>query len=224
MIPAKHTWFHVRFFRWYSNYRIRRNFASVSVHGPVPETSAMPLLIIANHFSWWDGFFILWLNSRYFKKQFHVMMLEDQLRKNMILNGTGAFSIKKGSRDAIASLAYSRDILSGNKPAAVRKAVSPLLLMFPQGEIQSMHTRPLKFEKGLEKITRGLEGKIQILMVAILVDYFSSQKPHLHFYLELYHFNKELNTKNLESAYNLFLSTSTHNQITHQPPIITLTH
>lgn len=228
MIIARHTWFHVRFFRWYSNCRIRRNFSSVSVHGTLPEDSRKSLLIIANHFSWWDGFFILWLNTHYLKKQFHVMMLEDQLRKNRILNKTGAFSIKKGSRDMIESLRYARSILCGKASAPSRTGPSektaPLLLMYPQGEIQSMHTQPLVFEKGIEHITHGLEGKLDILMVVVLIDYFSSQKPHLHFYAGYYPFDHELNSKDLESAYNVFFSESINYQVNHLTQTGTSSH
>ncbi len=234
MIPARHTWFHVRFFRFYADFRIRKNFSSVTVHNDVPEVHEKPLVVIANHFSWWDGFFILWLNHRFFRKLFHVMMLEDQLQGNMILNKTGAFSIKKSSRDMVESLNYARGILEGRTRGQKGRTrgqkgrtrgssptqMSPLLLMFPQGEIQSMHTRPLKFKKGLEHITRGLENKINILMVAVLVDYFSDQKPQLHFYLELYPFIKQLDMKAVEDAYNLFFSDSINHHIlasSHQP-------
>jgi hypothetical protein len=210
MIPPRHTWFHVRFFRWYANIRIKRNFSSVTVHQPIPDTSGKPLLVIGNHFSWWDGFFILWLNARYLKKKFHVMMLEEQLQGNMILNKTGAFSIKKGSREMVESLLFARSILEN---AATGKNEFPLLLMYPQGEIQSMHIRPIKFEKGLEKITNGLEGKINILMVACLIDYFSNQKPQLHFYLELYPFTDKLGVTDLESAFNRLLDDSIKSQI-----------
>jgi 1-acyl-sn-glycerol-3-phosphate acyltransferase len=221
MIPARHTWFHVRFFRWYTAVRLKRNFSTLTVHPPVADVSDKPLLVIGNHFSWWDGFWILWLNHHYLHKKFHVMMLEEHLRKNSILNKTGAFSIRRGSRDAVESLKYARKILEdgslkngrtdGSAPTARQL---PMILMYPQGEIQSMHTRPVTFEKGLEHITRGLEGKIYILMVVVLVDYFSNQKPGLHFYLELFPFTKKLVIEDIESAFNRFLNRSASNQIT----------
>ncbi len=219
MIPARHTWFHVRFFLWYTRIRLKRNFSAIKVHSPIPDVSDKPLLVIGNHFSWWDGFWILWLNDRYLHKKFHVMMLEEQLKKNGILNKTGAFSIRRGSRDAVESLKYARKILEDGSAESGRTDGSaptarqlPMVLMYPQGEIQSMHTRPVKFEKGLENITRGLEGKINILMVVILIDYFSNQKPELHFYLELYPFTQQLVTHNLEAAYNDFLTRSLSKQ------------
>jgi hypothetical protein len=236
MIPAKHTWFHIRFFRWYTNCRIRRNFSNIVIHEPFNDLSDKPLLIIANHFSWWDGFFILWLNNRYLKKQFHVMMLEDQLRENMILNKIGAFSIKKNSRDMVESLNYARNILRLEDLKTIRRGEAktlrrgeektlrrgdgkrsqrvPLLLMYPQGEIQSMHSRELKFEKGIEHITSGLEGKINILMVVVLIDYFSEQKPQVHFYFQQYPFQTSLSSQQLEITYNQFLLSSSNHQIT----------
>lgn len=207
MIKARHTWFHIRFFRFYAGYRLRRNFSGITVHSPLPEVTGKPLLVIANHFSWWDGFFVLWLNNRLLHKKFYVMMLEEQLDKNLILRGGGAFSIKPGSRTVVESLRYAREILDADSARE-----SPLLLMFPQGRIRSQHTRPLRFEKGLESITQGMEGKINILMTVVLVDYFSGQKPSLHYYLELYPFNKPLITKEIESAYNDFLNLCTNRQ------------
>ena len=217
MIKARHTWFHVRFFRWYTNYRIDRNFSSVHIHGQLPDQSGKPLLVIGNHFSWWDGFFILWLNNRHLGRKFHVMMLEEQLRKNMILNKTGAFSIRRGSREMAESLGYAREILAGSlqpvsSPDTAGSKTPPLLLMYPQGKIQSQHTRPLTFEKGVERITRGLEGKLTILMVVVLTDYFSDQKPQLHFYLKEYPFESSLSVKELETAFNLFLDESARQQ------------
>jgi 1-acyl-sn-glycerol-3-phosphate acyltransferase len=219
MIPARHTWLHVRFFRWYTDYRIKRNFSSVQLHGQVPGKSGRPLLVIANHFSWWDGFFILWLNTHHLGKKFHVMMLEDQLQNNMILNKTGAFSIRRNSRDMVASLNYARDILAGKTSRASGKnPPAPLVLMYPQGGIRSMHARPLKFERGLERITRGLEGAIDILLVVVLTDWFSNQKPQLHMYLQSFPFNHEMDIDTLESTYNQLLTNSIAQQVSQNPP------
>jgi len=214
MIPARHTWFHLRFFRLYTRRRIRCNFSKVIVHGTVPDVSGKPLLVIGNHFSWWDGFFILWLNRRYFYKKCHVMMLEDQLRKNMILNKTGAFSIQPGGRTALESLAYANSILrEGCQTDGTVKYRQPLVLMYPQGKIQSMHNREVKFEKGIERIAAGLENRIHVLLVAALTDYFSDQKPQLHFYMEEYPFEQPLETEHLAETYDRFLRECTDHQI-----------
>jgi len=209
MIPAKHTWFHDRFFRWYTNYRIGRNFSQVQVKGDQPP-SGEPLLLVSNHFSWWDGFFMLWLNNRYLHRRFHVMMLEDQLSKNMILNKTGAFSIQRGSRDALQSIAYARKLLTGEARAkgkhAFFKNAPALVLMYPQGEIESQHTSVIRFQSGIEHIVKGIEGQITLLMTVVLTDYFSAQKPSLTIYLKNFALNVTLDVATLEQSFNEFIS------------------
>ena len=198
MIRARHTWFHTRFFKWYTRIRLRSNFSGITVHGEVPA-SGSSILVVSNHFSWWDGFFILWLNDKHLKRKFHVMMLEEQLRNNMILNKTGAFSIRKGSRDLVESLTYAGRIL---------KDSDNLLLMYPQGEIQSMHTPYLHFEPGIERIVRGSEGQVTLLMVCVLTDYFSNAKPELNLFLEEYPLKGPLNLGDLELRFNQLLKGS----------------
>lgn len=126
------------------------------------------------------------------------------MTKNRILNKTGAFSIRKGTRDAVASLRYANQLLAGDG--------KNLVLMYPQGAIRSMHQHSLSFEKGVERITQGLEGRIQIVLVNILTDYFSAPKPELHFRMELYPFEAPLDIKDLESAYNRFFNRSIEDQ------------
>ncbi|MFO7616417.1 MAG: lysophospholipid acyltransferase family protein [Bacteroidales bacterium] len=213
MIPARHTWFHVRFFRLYADLRIRRHFSRVVIHPPVPELPDKPLLVIGNHFSWWDGFFILWLNNRLFHRRFYVMMLEEQLKNNMILNRTGAFSIRPGSRDAVASIRYARDILTRGVDPALQPAQRPLLLIYPQGAIRSMHDRHLHFESGLGHILDQLQGQVTLLMSVALTDYFSNQKPELHFYLREYPLDDNLNIEHLENEYNDFLKYARREQM-----------
>ncbi|MFA5217666.1 MAG: 1-acyl-sn-glycerol-3-phosphate acyltransferase [Bacteroidales bacterium] len=205
MIPARHIFFLVDFFRYYIDFRIKEHFSRVVIHPPVPELTDKPLLIIGNHFSWWDGFFTLWLNNHLFHRRCYAMMLEEQLRKNRILNFIGAYSINPGSRDAIASIRYSRDILLKGTDPSMPPAKRPLLLMFPQGSIQSMHARYHHFKGGLEHIVNDLEGQITVLMTIALTDYFSKPKPELHLYLKEYPFNKKLDIKDLEIVFNQFL-------------------
>jgi hypothetical protein len=70
----------------------------------------LPLLMIANHISWWDGFWAMYLNLKVFHKKFYFMMLEDQLLKFRFFQWTGGFSIKKKSREMIESLTYASKI------------------------------------------------------------------------------------------------------------------
>ena len=72
-------------------------------------------------------------------------MLEEQLKKNWFFQYTGGYSIKKSTRSVVESLNYTAELLENNKN---------LVLMFPQGKIQSMHRSEFVFEKGIERILK----------------------------------------------------------------------
>lgn len=207
MIPSRHTAFHTWFISGFTRRGLKKHFHSVTVHGGFVE-QGKPLLIIGNHFSWWDGFFIYYLNDRYFHRKFHVMMLEDQLRKNPILNKVGAFSIRKNSRSVVESLHYGRTVLE--------EGSQNLLLFFPQGEIQSLYKQPVVFQKGLERVMKGLEDTVSIWFVANLTDYFSHKKPELHIYMDAYTRKGPFDIKTLEADYNHFLTESKSKQLPQQ--------
>ncbi len=72
-------------------------------------------------------------------------MLEEQLRKHMYLNKAGGFSVRKGSRSIVESLGYTAELLNDK---------NNLVLMFPQGRIESMHKQDFVFEKGIEYVLK----------------------------------------------------------------------
>jgi hypothetical protein len=174
MIKAKHHPIVYNFFKIYVPWIIRRNFHKVHVTGHFPDKNK-PVLVIANHISWWDGFWTVHLILNLFHRKFHFMMLEDQLRKARILNLAGGFSIQKGSRSMLESLKYAVELLSDNRN---------LVLVFPQGKFTSIYDPSFQFEKGLERIVKEVSGKAQIFFQANLIDYFSHKKPSLFIYLK----------------------------------------
>ena len=192
MIQASHRWFYTWFFNFYSKFKIKRHFHQVFIHSEC-MAGDKAILLIANHFSWWDGFFAVYLNQKFFKRKFYVMMLDQQLSKNRFLAKAGAFSIKKKSRDILESLQYARNILEDN---------NNLLLIFPQGKIESMHKPELKFENGIEKIIHGKENQIQIIMAAVLPEYYSNPKPSLYIYLAEFDTSQGFTCNQIEEAYN----------------------
>jgi len=182
------------------------------------------ILLIGNHFSWWDGFFATYLNYKIFHKKLHVMMLEEELRTRLFLNKAGAFSVKKGDRSVVDSLNYASEILND---------LNNLLIMYPQGEIISQHNRSVQFEKGIGKILYGLQGLqglhgrhglhglhgrhgllgedgvgvgdvVQIVFYIALIDYFSHRKPGLNIYLKEFEFIGSVKMEDLQSEFIAF--------------------
>ncbi|MCF8360237.1 MAG: 1-acyl-sn-glycerol-3-phosphate acyltransferase [Prolixibacteraceae bacterium] len=172
MIEARHHWFFSRFFNWYTSFMITKDFHEVVIDGDWKPANC-GTMVIGNHISWWDGFWALYLNNQFLKKDFNVMMLEEQLSQRMFLNKAGAYSIQPGTRDVFKSLQYTKNLL---------RNAQNMVLMFPQGEISSMVNHQISFEKGVERLLDP-EMKIQLLFYCAFVDYFSHRKPSLFFYL-----------------------------------------
>ncbi len=166
------------------------------------EDRNLPILLICNHMSWWDGIWTLHINQQLFLRKYHFMMLEEQLQKNWFFKYTGGFSIQKNSKSLIESLNYAAELLRNKKN---------MVLIFPQGEIGSMHHTGFVFEKGIGKIMKLVKNEVQIIFVANLVDYHSNSKPTLHAYLTEYSGSSD-NTE-IQAAYNSFYANCLASQI-----------
>ena len=179
---------------------MHRHFSHIQINGKY-NSDKRPVLLISNHFSWWDGFFMLYLNNRVFKKKYHVLMLEEQLKPRMFLNKAGAFSVKKGTRSVIESIDYIKNILSspGN-----------LVLIYPQGVIQSLYKFPFVFEKGIYNIIKNMDPGVRIFFAVALLDYFSQKKPSLNISFKEY--ARDTGAENIEKAFNDFYSERTNAQ------------
>lgn len=195
MIKARHHWLYVKFFRYYTRFMLRWHFRKVDMDADI-EDKGLPVLLIGNHFSWWDGFFANYLNDQVFSRKFHVMMLEEQLQKRMFLNKGGAFSIRKHSPSVVETIRYTRQLLSD--PAN-------LVTMYPQGAINSMFNYPVRFEKGPEKMLRGLEKDVQVFFVIALIDYFSHTRPTVTLALREYDPGSGIQIQDMEQAFNSHL-------------------
>lgn len=201
ILKAKHNFFIYPFFQWYAVWLIKRKFSKANIIGSFNDKN-LPVLLIANHISWWDGFWAMYLNLKIIKRKFHFMMLEEQLRKFWFFNYTGGFSVNKKAKSVIESLNYTGELLSDSKN---------MVLIFPQGEIQSMHLQTFQFEKGINHILRDKEERIQILFMANLVDYFSTPKPIINIYIREYQ-DLHLSIESIEKGYNEFYKQSVEYQ------------
>jgi len=198
---ANHNPIIFNFFKWYTNWKIKKYFHQVKIIGEFQEKNKS-ILLVSNHNSWWDGFWTLYLNMKIFKHQFFFMMLEKQLKKFWYFNYCGGFSVNKNSSTLIESLQYSAELLSNSQN---------LVLLFPQGKIESMHQQEIKFEKGLEWILKKTGSSVQIIFLANLIDYFSMPKPTLSIYFQEYSV-VDFQTATLERDYNIFFNKCLQNQ------------
>jgi 1-acyl-sn-glycerol-3-phosphate acyltransferase len=204
MIEANHRRFFVWFIKVYTLVNLRLSFRKVVIEGDTVMPADRPLLLIGNHFSWWDGFFAWHLNDTLWKRKFHVMMLEEQLQTRMFLNKAGAYSVRRGSRSVIDSLNYTSRLL---------RTAANLVVIYPQGEISSLYTYPVRFERGIDRIIRSAGPDITVLFYVALVDWFSSKKPSLTLRLRRFEYTGTPGHDALEEAYNRLLADSIAAQI-----------
>jgi 1-acyl-sn-glycerol-3-phosphate acyltransferase len=147
------------------------------------------ILLIANHFSFWDSLILYIVCIKLFKKRFYVMVREDTTMKLKYLKFGGAFSISKNSRDMLQSLEYAAELL--NDP-------QNLVLIFPQGKLYSNFVSNINFEKGITKVMDRAEGKFQMVFAATFIQYLKHKKPTVTVYLK----HEECDGKSFEDMKN----------------------
>lgn len=162
------------FFHNYILRIVKGNFREVN-HNEVEVDKGHSVLLLANHFSWWDGFLMYYINYKVLKKRFHVMVIEETVQKVSFFKYVGAFSVSKNSRDMLASLDYAAELL--NDP-------ENMVLIFPQGKLYSNFTDEVNFEKGLSKIMAAAAGKFQTVMAATFIENLQYEKPIAGVYLK----------------------------------------
>ena len=174
MIRAQHRLWADFIFQPYLSGLFRRHFHTIQLLGGQPKIpSHLPLLLLPNHSTWWDGFFVYLLNKRIFHRTAYLMMLEEQLSKYKFFAKIGAYSIEPKHRQGIfESLEYTLEVLNQG---------TPLVSIFPQGELLPWHTRPLGYKRGVEWILRAYRKPIAVLPLAIRTEFLGDKRPKVFF-------------------------------------------
>jgi len=187
---------HDRFTLWWVTgwFAIRHllHFRSLRWEGEavLPERA---VLLIQNHFSWWDGYWA-WLISRRMGKVFNVMMLQEQIAAHPFLTRCGAFPVIPGQRQAIEAIDTAAGLLKNNRN---------MVVIFPQGSIETQHQPAIAFAAGVERIIRRSDPKPTVLFAVVLVDYFSTPRPAVTIRLKEHRVN-DGDSLSLQDRYNEF--------------------
>lgn len=123
-----------------------------------PESAQAPLLLVANHTSWFDGFLLREIHRRIRPASpLRFVMLRDELARSRTLRwigGTGFDPAQPATlRGALAELASLR-------------ASGVTVAYFPQGKIYPATRRPLGFRPGVE-LALGRLAPLTVLPVAL---------------------------------------------------------
>jgi len=172
---------------------VRRNFQQL-IFNTIEVDPDKSVLLLANHFSFWDSLILYIAGRKLFGKKFHVMVREDTTVQLKYLKYGGAFSVSKNSRDMLASLDYAAELLHDPKN---------LVLIFPQGKLYSNFVKQVHFEKGVMKIMGKAEGKFQLVFAATFIQYLRHKKPTATIYLKKEEYTNQT-LQEIENAYQQY--------------------
>jgi len=148
----------------YVLWKLRRAFRGVWLDGGLPR-GAEPLILYANHTSFWDGFVVHALVSAAGRRGYAVME-EQNLARYRFLARIGALSIRRGDRaSSLETLRHCARVLE--RPGSA-------LLLFPQGRLERA-SAPLKLERGLAVL--GRMSGARAVPVALRYAFFEHEYP-----------------------------------------------
>ncbi|TDQ10364.1 lysophospholipid acyltransferase family protein [Pedobacter metabolipauper] len=180
------------FFSWYISYILKKDFAAHSFNA-LSFADDEAVLLLANHFSWWDGFILFHLNQVAIKKQFHVLVNAEEYKKHWFLKYMGAFAAEHTGKDVIETLVYAGKLLDDPQN---------LVLVFPQGKAYPGPVRSVTFEKGIMQLVNASRKKFQFIFSVTLADHSMGRKPQMKTYLTKWDAEEYVSLQLLKSEYN----------------------
>ncbi len=161
------------FFRRIVRGYFRRHFHAVRVHGAerfyeASSADSEPLLVYANHSSWWDPMVSILLAAELMPgRQHYAPMDAAALERYGILRRVGIFPVEmKTTRGAVQFLRTGEAILKGGG----------VLWVTPQGRFVDVRVRPLEFKPGLAALAARV-GPCKVLPLAIEYPFWDERIP-----------------------------------------------
>nr|WP_254063684.1 lysophospholipid acyltransferase family protein [Granulicella sp. S190] len=165
----------LRFFRRIVSGYFRRHFHAVRISGASRFThDGKPLIVYANHTSWWDPMVSILLAEELMAERKHYAPMDaEALERYPILKRLGLFPIEmKTARGAVQFLRTGLAVL----------ASGGVLWVTPQGRFSDPRERPLQFKPGLAALAVRT-GSCNLLPLAIEYPFWDERLPEtlLHF-------------------------------------------
>jgi len=191
MLQSRKSTIIFKLYSWYLSNIINRDFSGFKFNDPKINRDEA-VLLLANHFSWWDGFLMFYINKKLFKKKFHVLVTDEDYYQHSFLKYMGAFAADKKGKDTLETLIHAGKLL--DDPAN-------LVLIFPQGRLYASHVPSVSFEKGIMQVFNASQKKFQIVFSATSVSH-ARRKPQLNTDLQVWNAEEYLSLQLLKSEYN----------------------
>lgn len=148
----------------------RRRLAAVHIAGVPRGIGSLPVIMVANHTSWWDGFLLRDVHRRLGAgRPLYTVMLERELARRPFLRRLGAVGIEPGRASSTLAL------LRGFEEVRT-EAGAPWVSFFPQGRIRPSWVRPLGFRPGIESVLERI-GDVVVLPVGLHLEPLNRPAP-----------------------------------------------
>lgn len=174
MIPQRRSRPFTRWFTKHAAGRIRSTFGRVLVHGRERALAAAadgPLLVIANHTSWWDPLAALFV-ADLLGLEAHAMMNARNLERLPFFALVGAFGVDLDDvRDGARAVRYAARLLDGPRRA---------VWIFPEGEERPAFAPPasLLLRPGAAYVARRASAA-RVLPIGVRYVFAGAEQPEL---------------------------------------------
>jgi 1-acyl-sn-glycerol-3-phosphate acyltransferase len=163
----RYAFYHFIFRRFF-----RRHMGALRIpHWGMPQDpEGRPLIVLANHPSWWDGVAFMLLPTRLFPaRHVYIPMEAAALAKYRFMRRIGVFGIEPGPRGAVAFLRTATEVLG---------APRGMLWMNAPGRFQDVRERPVGVAPG---VTRLPEIAPEAVMIPLALDYvlWTERRPEM---------------------------------------------
>ena len=192
MIKAGHKYWARLIFDPYINSQLKKNFSNFYLANEFPKIDEEKSLIITpNHISWWDGFFIDYVNKKLLKRKLFIMMLEHQLKRYWFFKKLGAYSIDPANSVSIKeTIKYTASVASDS---------NNVLIIYPQGEIESFNPKPENLKRGLKLFVNSIENELKVLPVGFKTQFSEDKKPEV-----ICRFGEPLEARDIKQDYSVY--------------------
>jgi 1-acyl-sn-glycerol-3-phosphate acyltransferase len=157
----------------YLTFRYRISFHELKIEIDSAKCSVrddLPLILVSNHVSWWDGFFLSEIQRRLFPgRPLYTFMLESELNRFPLFRKMGVVGIR---HDQPSTLLRVFRTLNKKRRVQADFCVS----FFPQGQLYPQDSGTRGFKRGIQTLIRSLHP-VQVVPVAIRIEPLRSPKP-----------------------------------------------
>ena len=159
------------FFAPMMRYTMRRGFHAVRAAGIEGARAVRgPLIVYANHPSWWDPPFFLLLHEHVFKGRLAFGPIDAAaLARYRFMGRLGLFPVERGTRRGAASF-----LRTGVR---VLRTADTVLWLTPEGRFNDPRARPLRLEAGLAHLTTAAPADAIFLPLAVEYPFWEEKYP-----------------------------------------------